>query len=152
MFVSSYSTYINDVNSKKIKQNTQKVEEKSNVNFSLTTPENQEILTSKVDIKTPINYISNYKSFANKQKLQYQQDIDDRTKELQEKPVEKFSKINTLANAKVSYEVNSKMFSLLKVPQPPIGQSKKEEHIPTKLQQKMVNTYIDNENYYKITA
>ncbi|MEO1953906.1 MAG: hypothetical protein ABGW74_04305 [Campylobacterales bacterium] len=145
MFVSSFNTYISDVNLKKARQNTQKAKDAEKFDFSLNLQKNQQVLTSTFDAKTPINYISNYKSFANKQKLQ--------DKQLTKKPIDKFSKINKMQNAKTSYEVNSKKFSLLRVPHITLNQvQKSEEKLPIKLQQKMVNTYIDNENYYKITA
>jgi len=145
MFVSSFNTYISDINLKKARQNTQKAKDSEKSSFSSHLQENQQVLTSKVDFKTPINYISNYKSFANKQKLQDEQ--------LTKKPIERFSKINKMQSAKTSYEVNSKKFSLLRVPHITLNQVQKpEEKLPIKLQQKMVNTYIANDNYYKITA
>ena len=148
MFVSSFNTYISDINLKKARKNTQKIKDGEKVDFSLHSQKNQQVLTSKIDTKTPINYISNYKSFANKQKLQDAQIAENK----KEKPTEKFNKINTINNAKTSYETNSKMFSLLKVPHTTLNQVQKIEPLPTKLQQKMVNTYIANDNYYKITA
>jgi len=145
MFVSSFNTYISDINLKKARQNTQKVKDAERSDFSSHLPENQQVLASKVDFKTPINYISNYKSFANKQKLQ--------DEKLTKKPIERFTKINKMQNAKTSYEVNSKKFSLLRVPHITLNQvQKQEDKLPIKLQQKMVNTYIANDNYYRITA
>ena len=147
MFVSSFNTYISDINLKRTKQNTQETKNEGRYSSASNFEKKQQVLSSKVDIKTPINYISNYKSFANKQKLQ-----EDKSK-IQEQPTKKFSKINNITNAKTSYEANSKMFSLRRVPQIPIGQlQRKNESLPIKLQQKMVNTYIANDNYYKITA
>ncbi len=145
MFVSSFNTYISDINLKKARQNTQKAKDAEKSDFSLNLQKNQQVLTSTFDAKTPINYISNYKSFANKQKLQDKQHT--------KKPIDRFSKINKMQNAKTSYEVNSKKFSLLRVPHMTLNQvQKSEEKLPIKLQQKMVNTYIANDKYYKITA
>ena len=144
MFVSSYSTYINTLTTDKIKKQDLKKSDE-NKSFSSELNQSQQLLTPRTNFKIPINYISDYKSFANKQKLNQDPNI---TKE-----IEKFSKVNTLKNAKTSYEANSKIFSLLRVPHTTLNQvQKQEEKLPIKLQQKMVNTYIANDNYYKITA
>jgi len=148
MFVSSYNTYVNTINTDKTKkQDLKKVDENSN--FSSKLNQNTQIVIPKNSIEAPINYISNYKSFANKQKIDQQL----AHKENQTKELVSYTKINTIQNAKASYETNAKTYPLLNIPKPTIGQAQKEdEKLPTKLQQKMVNTYIDNDNYYKITA
>ena len=144
MFVSSFNTYINTVNTDKTKKQDVK---KSNVNsdFNSKLHQKKQVLLPKNDFKSPINYISNYKPFANKQKLAQDSTFT--------KDIDRYTKINKLNNAKTSYETNTKMFSLLRVPHVTLAQVKKtEENLPIKLQQKMVNTYISNDNYYKITA
>ncbi|MEA1955273.1 MAG: hypothetical protein U9N02_02125 [Campylobacterota bacterium] len=151
MFVSSYSTYINSLTTDKTKKRDIEKSE-SQTDFSSKLHQNKTVLTSKLDIKSPINYISNYKSFANKQKIEEKLNFP-QEQNLQKKEIDKYKKINTITNAKSSYETNSQKFSLLRVPHITLNQvQKNDEQLPIKLQQNMVNTYIANDNYYKVTA
>jgi len=100
----------------------------------------------------PIDYVSSYKSFQNQQKLQEQ---------LQGQDSFTLKGLNTLANAKNAYEESAKKFSLAKKPTfaldltPKIDitmpQETKEAKVKT-LRQTMVNTYLANDRYYRITA
>ncbi len=145
MFVSSYNTYISNINTNKTqKQDDKKVELKKESSFDIHLKQNEQVLTSKVDTHTPINYISNYKSFANKQKLQENLELTKNT--------DRFSKINTLKSAKESYETNTRMFPRVRVPHLTLSQVQEKNELPKKLQHKMVNTYIENDRYYKVTA
>jgi len=144
MFVSSYSTYVSaNTNDKlnKPKINTQKFQEKS---FSNILSKSATLVA--YDTKNiPINYISNYKSFNNKQKL-----LD---KQVKSKDEVKFKKISDINNAKDSYESNSFMFSLVSIPKTPVNQvSKVNDFNLQNMKHKMVNTYIENDKYYQITA
>ena len=148
MFVSSYSTYIN-TNDKlsKPKIDIQKVQEKSfnNILSKSTT------LVAYDTKNLPINYISNYKSFSNKQKL-----LDNQTKNkntVKFKKINDFKKINNIKNAKDSYKSNSHMFSLVSIPKTTINQTPKINNFNLlNMKHKMVNTYIENDKYYQITA
>jgi len=144
MFVSSYSTYINTNTNDKLNKSrfdTQKTDEKS---FSKLLTKTSTLLA--YDTKNiPINYISNYKSFSNKQKLL---DADVKTKD-----EVKFKNMSAVKNAKVSYETNSHMFSLVSLPKTPLNQiAKISEANLGNMKHKMVNTYLENDKYYQITA
>lgn len=150
MFVSSYSTFIHNININKTKPTTEtRFDEKQKSNFKIDLEnQNAKVLTSKPDTNTPINYISNYKAFANKQKLQ-----EDEKTFTSKKDTEKFSSINSLKNAKESYEVNSKMFPRVRIPHITLSNVAQDDiQLPKALQHTMVNTYINNEKYFKITA
>lgn len=151
MFVSSYNTYISTNNSQR--DTNQKVEKSKNFSDSFESKlEQSVVLESKNTKNLPITYISNYKAFSNKQKLQ---------EEFQNKDAQKYSKINTIQNAKNAYEDNSTIFSFFIEPkatqnQTPLidknlspelqkAQEKQMRHI-------MVNTYLANDKYYQITA
>jgi len=148
MFVSSYNTYLTQKPSTKIEENTQK---KSTRDF-LTQKQPfatqlQKGVSSSREI--PINYISNYKSLHNQQLLQQQNNLN------KEYSKTKFSKINKMTKAENAYSENLQLFSLLQKPkialieEPKI--SKKLEQ-NSAIKQKFINTYIANDNYYKITA
>ena len=152
MFVSAYSTYVStntDKLNNKSKVDAQKIDTKS---FSKLLSKSPTLLA--YDTKNiPINYISNYKSFANKQKL-----LGTETKSKDE---DKFKKMSDKTNAKTSYETNSHMFSLVSIPKKPINQiAKTSENYPQNIQDikeqntrhKMVNTYLSNDKYYQVTA
>jgi len=151
MYVSSYSTYIDTNTSQKVQKDRNEESKKSTDSFSSK-------LTTKIPKAVsnfssfPVNYISNYKSLNNQQRLQ------DNTQSREEV---KFSKIKALTSAKSAYGNNSKIFSLLIKPSATLDQTPKiDKKMPPKAQEakesimkhNMVNTYIANDNYYKITA
>jgi len=152
MFVSSYNTYI-DTTTRRTQNEKSDAPKKASSSFESKllqpTPKNV-VLESKL----PLNYISNYKALNNQQKLQEQ--------ELTKNPAKmKFSKISSMNSAHVAYGDNSKMFSLILRPKQTIDQTPKlDKNLPTKAQEiqsdfmkaKMINTYVSNENYYRITA
>ena len=144
MFVSSYSTYISHNTNDRLNQprvDEQKKQDKSFVKTLINTP----ILLAYDTKNIPINYISNYKSFANKQKL-----LDTETKSKDE---DKFKKMNDKINAKDSYKSNSFMFSLVSIPKTPVNNVPKINEINIKnVRYKMVNTYLENDKYYQVTA
>ena len=157
MFVSSYNTYIQTNTSDKVaRQRTEQTENKSK---SFGSKLSQTV--SSIDSKTsnlPVNYISTNQVLNNKQEIDEKQNtLVNTTKNL----TNKFTSQNSLINAKNAYENNSKMFSLFQKPHatldqtPSIKNTLPEEPMDVKesnLRHKMVNTYIDNDNYYKITA
>ena len=144
MFVSSYSTYISHNTNDRLNQprvDEQKKQDKSFVKTLINTP----ILLAYDTKNIPINYISNYKSFANKQKL-----LDIETKSKDE---DKFKKMNDKINAKDSYKSNSFMFSLVSIPKTPVNNVPKINEINIEnIRHKMVNTYLENDKYYQVTA
>jgi len=151
MFVSSYNTYI--VTNPSDKSSTQRLESKSSFRESFESKlKEYSLLESNSTQNLPINYVSNYKAFSNKQKLQ--EDFED-------KETKKFTKINTLNSAKDAYNQNSKMFSLFLEPKFTQSQTPQiDKSLPLELQSAqekqlrhtMVNTYLSNDKYYQITA
>lgn len=153
MFISSYSTYIDTTSTKRTQNERKESVKKTAKPFVLqaTKAPNKNI---SINNTLPLNYISKYKILNNQQELQKQ--------ELANNPAKmKFTKISSINSAQIAYGENSKMFSLLVKPKPALNQTPKLDKSLPQLIQKgqasamkaiMVNTYIKNENYYKITA
>jgi len=151
MFVSSYSTYINTNTSEKtdkLRVENKKDESKS---FGPEVSKNSPLEAYSAK-NLPIDYVSNYKSFNNQQKLQEQVKSQDELKS---------KKTTAMKNAKIAYEDNSKIFSLLKKPTTTLNQTKRiDKKLPLNIQEikesnlrhTMVNTYLENDKYYQITA
>jgi hypothetical protein len=151
MFVSSYNTYVNTTNSTKSSELRRSDDKEKSDSFSKSLSDST-ILKPYNDKNLPINYISNYKSFHNHQRLQ---------EHLQSQNEYNLKQLNTLNSAKIAYDENSKMFPLAKKPSSSLSQTPKiDEKLPPKDQEAkekvirhvMVNTYISNDNYYRITA
>jgi len=153
MFVSSYSTYVQpNTSDQTTRQRVEKLNDKSK-SFESSLEKN----LSATDFKSsnlPIDYVSNNKVLRNKQFLEDQSQQFNGTQN-------KFSTQNSLINAKDAYENNSKMFSLFKKPHAVLNQTPNIENTLPKepkdikelnMRNLMVNTYISNDNYYKITA
>jgi hypothetical protein len=156
MFVSSYNTYVDTSSSRRVQNDRQENSKKADDSFSSkyrqTAP--QESLQSQTQSKLPLNYISNYKSLSTKQQIEQQAAS-------QNNEQSKFTKVSAQTNAKTAYEDNSRMFSFLVKPKVPLDLTPKidkklpEEAMKGKesaLKTEMLNTYIANDNYYKITA
>jgi len=153
MFVSSYNTYIDTSATQRTQKEKNNSVKKPTEPFALklNQPLKEEITQTQ---KLPINYISKYKSLNTKQELQKQNLANDPAKM-------KFTKISSLASAQVAYGENSKLFSLLIKPKPTLNQTPKlDKQLPEDAQKAqantmknvMLNAYIANENYYRITA
>jgi len=151
MFVSSYSTYISTNTSDKTDKYKAQPSKNDSDSFSKELQKSP-ILKSHINQTLPIDYISNYKSFNNQQKLQQLAKSQDELK---------LKSISSMNNAKVAYEDNSKMFSLIKKPMASLSQTysvnKKLPQEMQEIQEKnlrhvMVNTYLSNDRYYHITA
>lgn len=151
MFVSSYNTYIGTNSSHK----TQKYAEK-NLNESLESFSknllNSTVIKPYTHTDLPVDYISNYKSLNNQQKLQ---------ERVYEKSSEEFKKLTITNSAKTAYEEGIKIFALSKKPPLTLNQTPQiDERLPKETQEAkektmrniMINTYLSNEKYYKITA
>ncbi|WP_422079304.1 hypothetical protein [Sulfurimonas sp.] len=151
MFVSSYNTYVNTNNTQKIQDQKSGSEKSSKTFFDSKLIQNI-ILESTNTKNFPINYISNYKAFSNKQKLE--DALDNTTKD-------KYSKNKAIKNAQSAYANNSKIFSFLLKPKMAQSQTPKIDiNLPNDIQilqeqnmrHRMVNTYLKNEKYHQITA
>lgn len=149
MFVSSYSTYV-DTNRL---QKSQKEERKTDGSDFAKKLNLNPAKLQQSSTNIPINYISDYKVLNNQQRLQ--QETQQNTQKL------KFSKIKAFDSAKTAYRDNTKIFSLLIKPKATLDQTPRiDEKMPPNAQEakesimkhEMVNAYIANENYYRITA
>ena len=113
----------------------------------------------------PIDYVSTPLLLKNKQEIESQkqqlQKSPDKELVKTKNTLTKFTAPNSLLNAKSAYESNSIMFSLFQKPNATLNQTPKiDETLALKTQEAkennlrhlMVNTYIANDNYYKITA
>ncbi len=151
VFVSSYSTYISTNNSNKI--NGYKADKYGDdLNSFGEELSKSTIIKPHTDKNLPIDYISNYKSFNNQQKLQEQLQTQDELR---------LKQLTTINSAKVAYEGNSTMFSLVRKPTLTLSQTPKiDEKLPSdvkeakekNLRHTMVNTYSANNKYFEITA
>jgi hypothetical protein len=155
MFVSTYTTYVQTNNSNKnVNSKTQKTSDtQKSINF---TPSKAKADNSFKTQALPIDYISTAKALQNKQELQRDKDFNQTKKD-----TDKFIVQNNLLNAKSAYETNTKMFSLVQKPHASFDLTPKvDKSLPNEVKQvkernirlQMVNTYIENDNYYKITA
>ena len=157
MFVSSYNTYIQTNSSDKISK--EKIEKPKLGQDSFSSKLNE--VSSELGVKTssiPINFLSQKQILHNKQEIVFQQDKLQRS--IKEN-VDKFKNQNILVNSKSAYESNTKMFSLFRIPQVALNQTPSIDNTLPKeprdikelnMRHKMVNTYMSNDNYYKITA
>ncbi len=154
MFVSAYSTYLNtnSVN-KTAKERDTSLPTKP---FSLNETLKSGLSTSKLLQDTPVNYLSHNKIISTKQRI-YQQ-LEQNSAQ---KNIEKFTNINSQIHAPTSYTENTKMFPLTLRDQLTLkGKDPVDKTLPKELQELkesnlktlMVNTYIANDKYYKITA
>lgn len=165
MFVSSYSTYINTNASDKIQKERSDAQKTITSSFesaleSQTVDKSLSIIPARNQL--PVNYISNYKALNNQQKLQREQTLEgDIPKETTKSVAQtKFTALSTLQVAQVAYKENFQLFPLRTKPKVTLSQTPKLSSSDSKeslLQQKtlrhiMVNTYIANDSYYKITA
>ena len=151
VYVSSFNTYINTESSTKTQQNRIK-ERKSVANTLESKLLSKTVKNVDTSPKFPINYISNYKTLNNQQKLQENFPNSDITKYL---------KLEAEFEAKNAYSTNSKIFSLILPPRATLDQTPAiDQKLPQNIQDIkeknlrhiMVNTYISNENYYRVPA
>ena len=164
MFVSSYSTYINTNSSQKTAKNSEGKNQESSKLFSskLASSSPKVLLTNS---NKPVNYISLGNAQYNKELIRSQQENIKNSSENNFKKAsestQKFAQTNTLNSAKAAYTENSSMFSFLRKPQPSLEQTPKiSQDLPKDIQElkeqnirhTMVNTYISNDNYYRVTA
>lgn len=151
MFVSSYNTYIGTDTQSKI-NNYKSESSKKESDFFKGELLKSSVVEPYTNKNLPIDYISNYKSFSNHQKLLEQTKSQDETN---------LKKLSLLNSAKNAYEENSKIFSLVKKPSLTLSQTFETNSSESKelqeakernLRHVMVNTYLSNDKYYQITA
>lgn len=144
MYVSLFSTYVQTDSSKKTSSPKSNYEQNSSyVKNTKKSPQTQLTLLKNL----PIDYISKNEGFASRLKAQnYNKDLEKSTK--------KYADSKTMQSAKSAYEYNSKISFIsqkaeITLNQTPLYDSKLQE---TNVRLKMVNTYIQNDKYYQVTA
>lgn len=154
MFVSSYSTYIDTSSTQRTQKERNESVKKKTEPFSLKFKQASTTQLTQTQ-KLPIDYISKYKILNTKQELEKQNFTNTNPAKM------KFTKISSLMSAQASYSENSKMFSLRIKPKATLNQTQKlDTSLPPEAQAAqtntmktlMVNAYITNDNYYRITA
>ena len=164
MFVSSYSTFIQTNDSQKTAKNRVEKPSSDAKDFSVKLKENIGHVAYKTS-NIPINHISQSQVFNNKQELDSQtkklQDKNNKTTNTTKEMISKFNGKSSLMNLSSTYTSNTTMFSLMRKPHtafdqtPHIEKTLPEEPKDIKelnMRHKMVNAYIANENYYRVTA
>jgi hypothetical protein len=150
MFISSYSTYIDTSKTTRLKKDRDEKDKPFSANFSKEL--SKSIITPRTVKSFPIDYVSNYQTFRNQQKLNYN---------FKNQDLAKFVKTSKQLNAQTSYKQNSKMFSLVLKPLGTLNQTHKINTIlPNNLQElkkqftrkDMISTYTSNVSYFNITA
>lgn len=156
MFVSSYSAYI-QTNSDNKNIKNRDVSHANSSNYSSKVYE-ENLPKSSNKASFAVDYIAKNNSFYTKLFLEKNQDEQsEQTKNL----THKFIDQNTLQDAKKAYTQVPKMASFFRETfmaldktlqvEPKFTQSSQNLK-EAKMRKLMINTYIDNDNYYKITA
>lgn len=163
MFVSSYSTYIQmNTSDKNVKGKEQSARESTPFTLKLLDAPTTEAQSAST---LPIDYVNKAKSFNTKLEITRQEEalknpeneFIAKSKEL----TKEFMGNKILQNAKNAYEDSTKVFSFSKKPHVPLGQTPQaDSRLPEDIQKIqeanirhiMVNTYAQNDKYYKITA
>jgi len=154
MYVSSFTTHIDTNAVNKTHNRRQSDDKKSSQSFEVLSAKTPNKAPSLAKNQLPIDYVSNYKALNNKQLLEEQSAFKDAAKT-------KFTQLNSLSNAHSAYKDNTSIFSFLVKPKATLDQTPRlDRRLPPEaaktqknaLASLMVNTYIANENYYKVTA
>ena len=164
MFVSSFSTYVTNNTTDRTSKTAANAKENKGVSFSNKLSQNI-AHTSLFKKNVSVNYISQGKSQHNKQMIEIGQENLKNSKKNDFKITtslrNNFISNASMQSAKVAYTSNSTMFSLLKKPTATIDQTPAiDKTLPQNIQELkeknmrhlMVNTYLANDNYYKVTA
>jgi len=150
MFVSSYNTYANISNLQK--NSSVKTKEKKSDFSSFSSKYTKTLPLALADIKNkPVLSLYNSRTYSNKYKLQEQTQNSNQLI---------FNKIKSIKNANRAYTENSKVYysfsKHISLDQTPKIDKKLSPNIQKSkiniTRHTMVNTYIQNDNYYKITA
>jgi len=145
MYIASYVTYIPTLTST---TNTQKNESSVSRSSSFSLDKKQTTQTQQNEIKNPLpkqKYLPNYNFL--RQQTSY-------------KDLDTFGKVKNYQDAKTAYAENSRMYSLAQKPKNIISGTKVDLQLPKEAieakeslsKKEMINTYIENERYYKVTA
>jgi hypothetical protein len=156
MFVSSYSTYIQtNANDKNVKQKDVSYGKDSGFSSKLLK---ESVTDTAKNASLPVDYIAKNNNFYTKLFLEKHQDEQSaQTKEL----THKFIDQSTLQDAKKAYTQMPKMSSFFRETIMALDKKLQDEAKPSQATQEikdvnirklMINTYIANDNYYKITA
>ena len=157
MFVSSYNTYIH-TNASQTVEKQRETKEKQNSSFDFRFAQKKLPEIQKPSLFA-VDYIAKNNTFWQKLELQKQTQEQSQT-ELQE-TTKLFTNQKTLSNAKQAYSESTKFFSLFQKQIGVLDQTPKvDKKLPAEIKEikeklmrnLMVNTYIANDNYYKITA
>lgn len=148
MFVSSYNTYVQTNTTDKTNRTKEVPKVSDAKSFALKLLHTSQITQAKLS-NTPINYIDNSKIFNNRQKLQ--QNIESK-KELIS--ADKFNRFNSFKSSKIAYSDNSTIFSIVAKPKNSLSKENISGHEFSKQKAKIsaINTYLQNNRYYQITA
>ena len=151
MYVSTFNTYVNSESTAKTHENRAQ-KGKSNLESFEEKHLSKTVKNVDVSSKFPINYISNYRALNNQQRLQENPQNSEKSKYL---------KLEAKIEAQNAYSNSSKIFSRILAPRTTIDQTPRiDKKLPKNIQDikeknlrhTMVNTYISNENYYRVTA
>jgi hypothetical protein len=134
MYISSYATYIPTVTKTKIE--SQK-EESLSLKYENLTENSLEKSTQESRVDAPVRKISQYPLFGETQ---------------ENKSLNTFKKLKKNEQAKSAYSTNARTTSFMQLSKAKPVVGKVEAPQADILKIKSVNTYIENDNYYKITA
>ena len=148
MFISSYNTYLStNTNNKTLKNERDFSDSKL---FEKTLAKSTNANTSNLTQTNNVNYILKNKILSTKERINSQLKQESSLSNMS-----KFSTVNSQIKAPIAYAANSSMFSLMiKYPKT----AKQIEDNSAKvlkepmLRAKMINTYTDNDKYYRLTA
>jgi len=155
MFVSSYNTYVTTTSSEKLQK-----QDKENLKFPTFNTKLTQV--SSANITKPSSYV--FHNNLTKNTAVVQQKINNQQQTTNNpilKMLNQFNGKNSLMNAKSAYTTNAKTFSLITTPKTTLNQTPSLDNtLPQEprdikelnMRHKMVNTYLANENYYKVTA
>jgi len=145
MFVSSYSTYVAPAVAQ-----SNKSRKSDDDNYLPASKASDKTLLQEqaTQNKLPINFISNYKVLNNQQKLN-EQKLHKQTTQFEKS---KFAKVNVLNSAKVAYQEGATRFTFTQKVKMALGKGESKLPEPTTAKLNAVNTYLENDNYYKVTA
>ncbi|WP_373069350.1 hypothetical protein [Sulfurimonas sp.] len=156
MFVSTYSTYLNANSVNKSAKERELNSSSSSSKLFENALKTSTLSSNKPLVNIPVNYISHNKIMSTKERLNEQLKQNSI-----EANIQKFTNINSKIHAPSSYADNTKMFSLmLKEQQTLKGKDPINKDLPKEIQElkesnlrtTMVNTYLENDKYYRITA
>jgi len=147
MYVASYVTYIPTITSSKTTtQRDESATTKKAPSFSLEQKQqNIPQQTEEKVLPQKQTYLPNYNFL--RQQTSY-------------KDLDTFGKVKNYKDAKTAYSENSRMYSLAQKPKSVVGGTKVDLQLPQEAitakenlsKKDMVNTYLENERYYQITA